>query len=72
MSHVCPTIHPYVLLVPPGTPGHSPEFKAAAGSDVGQQVLCAATKALAMTALDLFERPPLLAEAKAELQRTLR
>lgn len=66
VSLVCPTIHPYIQLVPPGTAGHSPEIKAAAGGVEGQRVLLLAAKSLAMTAWDLFASPDLMKAARAE------
>ncbi|GAC1314104.1 MAG: M20 family metallopeptidase [Chloroflexota bacterium] len=45
-------------------PGHSIEFREAAGSDKGRQAMLSAAKGLAMTTVDLLTRPDLLAQAK--------
>lgn len=71
VSQTLPAIHPYVTIAEPGVGGHTPEFAAAAASEWGHQALIRGAKALAMTAVDLFARPDLLAEAKAEFARTV-
>src|SRR5258707_1097549 len=45
-------------------PGHSIEFREAAGSDHGRQAMIFAAKSLAMTAVDLLADPELLRRAK--------
>jgi amidohydrolase len=47
-------------------PGHSPEVVAAASSEYGYQQMLRVSKAMALTALDLFTEPELLAEAQDE------
>jgi amidohydrolase len=47
------------------TPGHSVEFREAAGSDQGRQAMLVAAKGLAMTAVDLVTNPEYLKQAKA-------
>ncbi|MBP7961513.1 MAG: amidohydrolase [Caldilineaceae bacterium] len=71
VSQILPAIHPYVTIAPPGIGGHTPEFAAAAASPWGHQALIRSAKALAMTAVDLFIQPELLAEAKSEFARTV-
>ena len=71
VSQILPAIHPYVTIAPPGIGGHTPEFAAAAASPWGHQALIRSAKALAMTAVDLFTQPELLAEAKSEFARTV-
>jgi hypothetical protein len=46
------------------TPGHSVEFREAAGSDQGRQAMLVAAKGLAMTAVDLLTNPEYLKRAK--------
>jgi amidohydrolase len=46
------------------TPGHSIEFREAAGSDMGRQAMLLAAKSLAMTAVDLLTDPEHLKRAK--------
>ncbi len=71
VSQILPAIHPYVTIAEPGVGGHTPEFAAAAASDWGNQALIRGAKALAMTAVDLFTQPDLLADAKSEFARTV-
>ena len=47
------------------TPGHSVEFREAAGSDQGRQAMLVAAKALAMTAVDLLTNAEYLKKARA-------
>ena len=46
------------------TPGHSVEFREAAGSDMGRQAMLVAAKSLAMTAVDLLTNPEYLKKAR--------
>ncbi|MCL4424085.1 MAG: M20 family metallopeptidase [Firmicutes bacterium] len=71
VSRVCPAIHPYVSIAPPGVPGHTEEFRLASGSPAGFAGMLNAAKALAMTAADLLGQPGLLESAKAEFRQTL-
>lgn len=50
------------------TPGHSVQFREAAGSEHGRQAMLAAAKGLAMTAIDLLADPDHLKRAKAVFQ----
>ncbi|HEY2593191.1 MAG TPA: M20 family metallopeptidase [Chloroflexota bacterium] len=47
------------------TPGHSVEFREAAGSDMGRQAMLVAAKGLAMTTVDLLTNPEYLKKARA-------
>ena len=67
VSHVIPAIHPYIAMVPEDVGAHTPEFALAAGGEAGDRAWRIGAKALAMTAVDLFLNPDLLARAKAEL-----
>jgi hypothetical protein len=49
-------------------PGHSIEFREAAGSDRGRQAMLNAAKSLAMTALDLLVEPENLRRAQAAFE----
>lgn len=53
-------------------PGHSIEFREAAGSDKGRQAMLSAAKGLAMTAVDLLTRPDILAQARSAFETDLR
>lgn len=71
ISQLIPAIHPYLAIADESVGGHTLEFARAAGSDAGRAAMLNAAKAMAMTCLDLFYRPGLLNEAKAEFQRRL-
>jgi len=66
VSHVVPSLHPYLQIVPENVAGHSPEFRAAAASPEGHAAMLDAAKALAMTAVDLLCQPDLVEKAWAE------
>src|SRR5215831_5815446 len=53
------------------TPGHSVEFREAAGSDQGRQAMLVAAKGLAMTAVDLLTNPEHLKRARAVFDEDL-
>jgi amidohydrolase len=63
VSQTVPSIHPY-LGMGEGLVCHTPEFATASGDSRGMQCVLAGAKALAMTALDIFFDPNLLAEIK--------
>lgn len=52
----------------PGTAAHSWQAVAAGGTNIGTSGMMVAAETLALTALDLFENPTLLAEARAEFE----
>jgi amidohydrolase len=54
------------------TPGHSVEFREAAGSDQGRQAMLLAAKGLAMTAIDLLSNPDYLKRARAVFEEDVR
>jgi amidohydrolase len=66
VSHVVPSLHPYVAIAPEEVAGHSPQFRAAAASPEGHAGLLDAAKALAMTAIDLSANPDLVDAAWEE------
>lgn len=53
----------------PGTASHSWQATAVGGTSIGTKGLVVAAKTLAMTAVDLFTKPTLLAAAKAEREK---
>jgi amidohydrolase len=67
VSKAVPTVHAMVGIAPAGVAGHSDEFREAARSPEGDAGLVHGAKALAMTAIDVFEQAQLVADAKAEL-----
>jgi amidohydrolase len=54
------------------TPGHSIEFREAAGSDMGRQAMLTAAKGLAMTAVDLLSNPEHLKRARSVFDEDIR
>jgi amidohydrolase len=67
VSHLVPSIHPYLAIAPENVAGHTLEFKEYCISEVGKTALLDAAKALASTAVDLINNPDLLIKAKDEL-----
>ena len=68
VSHELPTIHPYLAIAPPGTPGHSHEFASRAGGEDGDEMLPKAIRLLAASAIELLTRPSLVDRAWVELR----
>jgi amidohydrolase len=66
VSHIVPTIHPHFAVVPGGIPAHTREFAAATVSEAGLNHMIAATKVMALTALDFLARPQLREEVSRE------
>jgi metal-dependent amidase/aminoacylase/carboxypeptidase family protein len=66
VSHALPALHPYIAIVPDGTPGHSVEMRAAAIAPEGHAGLLNAAKGLAMTTIDLLCDPELMRQVKDE------
>lgn len=71
VSQVVPSIHPMIAAAPSGTSIHTEAFAAAAVSDLGDLAVIDGARTLAATAIDLWARPELVAEAKTELRRRL-
>ncbi|MCG3224763.1 MAG: M20 family metallopeptidase [Candidatus Heimdallarchaeota archaeon] len=72
VSHVVPTIHPYMGISKVEINGHSTDFAKAASSEYGNEQMLKITKALAMTAIDVFTTPELVEEMKKEFAITKR
>jgi len=68
VSFVAPTIRLAVTTAPKGTPWHSWAVVATGGMSIGHKGMLYASKALAMTMVDLFEQPELRNEIKAEFR----
>ncbi len=66
VSFITPTIRLGVTTAPKGTPWHSWAVVATGGMSIGHKGMLYASKALAMTMVDLFENPELRDEVKAE------
>lgn len=68
VSFVVPTIRLGVTTAPKGTPWHSWAVVACSGMSIGHKGMHYASKALAMTMIDLYEDPNLVEKVKAEFK----
>lgn len=69
VSWMVPTAQFYVATYPAGTPAHSWQATACAGSTLGRKGMTLAAKVLALSALDLLTNPELLKNAKADFDQ---
>lgn len=72
VSWVTPTMEFGTACNVNGSPGHSWQFVACSGSNLGHKSLIFASKTMAGSALDLITNPELIKNAKSELNRRLR
>lgn len=68
VSYLVPSIHPMVKAAPDGTAIHTEDFARFAGSESGDAAVVAAASAMAMTVIDLWSDPALLAAVKREFR----
>jgi len=66
VSQLVAGIHASVAIAPEGVSIHSPQFAVAAASEDGSYGMLFATKALAMTAADIFSSPDIIEAVKKE------
>ena len=72
VSYVVPSIHPmFGIPVTHGAGNHTPGFTACAATPEAHENTLRAAKALAMTAIDLYSRPELLASAASEFRKAM-
>ncbi len=69
VSQLVPTIQPLVAIAPPDVLIHSPQFALAADSEAGLGSLLDASKAMAMTVVDLLASPETAARVRAEFKK---
>lgn len=69
VSWTVPTIGFRTATWVPGTPAHSWQAVAAGGMTIGLKGMENASKVLALTAVELFTRPKIITEARAEFER---
>ncbi|MCG8916498.1 amidohydrolase [Actinokineospora sp. PR83] len=69
VSVECPAIHPFLAITTADQSDHTPHFAAAAASPRAEEVLRAATAALAHTAVDVLTDPALRDRAWQEFHR---
>jgi amidohydrolase len=72
VSKAVPSIHAMIAIAGPGVGGHSVEFAEAARSEAGDDAVVFGAKNLALTAIDVWQRAALVADARAELSERLR
>jgi amidohydrolase len=68
VSHITPSLHPYLSIGPKDLAGHSTEFAAAAASEKGFEAMVAAAKAMAGTAVDILLQPGLYNSVRADFE----
>lgn len=66
VSQRVPAIHPFVAIASPEVMLHSPEFAAASVSEAAMNGILDASKALAMTVVDVVSSPEIMTKIKAE------
>lgn len=72
VSRKIPICNPYVTIFPDRKiSGHTKQFCELAASEAGRHCVEVASKAMGLTACDLFENPMLVNEAKKELKQRL-
>lgn len=69
VSQLVPSIHPFVSIVQEGISLHTDEFASAATSEDGIRGMIDATKALALTVVDLLADPQIMVKIKQEFKR---
>ncbi|MDO4267727.1 MAG: M20 family metallopeptidase [Eubacteriales bacterium] len=69
VSWLTPTAQIHVAAWPNGCPGHSWQNVSCDRTDIGHKAAVHAGKVLAAAAMDLYEKPELLSEARAEFER---
>ncbi len=69
VSWVLPTAQLTTATYVPGTPGHSWQSAACAGSSIGRKGMMVAAKTLALSALDLLEQPSAIVEARKNFDK---
>ncbi|WP_040215046.1 M20 family metallopeptidase [Clostridium polynesiense] len=72
VSRVIPICNPYITLFPDyKISGHTEEFKALADSEAAYRAIKVGSKAMARTALELYNNPKAIMDAKDELKKRL-
>jgi aminobenzoyl-glutamate utilization protein B len=69
VSYTVPTVGLQAATWVPGTPAHSWQATACGGTDIGAKGMMVAAKTMALTAIDLFTDPALVATAKEEFKK---
>jgi aminobenzoyl-glutamate utilization protein B len=69
VSWIVPTMGFGTATAVPGTPGHSWQNVACAGSSIGRKGMVNAAKVIALSAADLYTHPELVQEARADFEK---
>jgi aminobenzoyl-glutamate utilization protein B len=69
VSYTVPTVGLQAATWVPGTPAHSWQATACGGTDIGAKGMMVAAKTMALTVIDLFTDPVLVAAAKEEFKK---
>ena len=69
VSQITAAIHPLIAITPKGISPHSVEFAAAAASEAGINAMCDASKAMAMTVVDLLSNAETMQNVREEFKQ---
>ena len=72
VSWLTPTAQIHVAAWPNGCPGHSWQNVSCAGASIGEKAAVCAAKVIAASAVDLFEDPEILKQARTEFEKNTR
>ncbi len=72
VSYEVPSIHPMIKVAPEEVAIHTPEFERCAGESSGDDGVIDGAKLMAMTAIDLWLDPSIMAATQAEFARSVR
>ncbi|MFY7651073.1 MAG: amidohydrolase [Chitinophagaceae bacterium] len=71
VSYVVPTVGLRAATWVPGTPAHSWQAVACGGTEIGTKGMMVAAKTMALTAIDLFQKPTIIEKAKQEWKQMI-
>ncbi len=71
VSYAIPTVGLEAATWVPGTPAHSWQAVACGGTEIGTKGMMVAAKTMALTAIDLFTNPVLIAKSKEEFIKSV-
>lgn len=71
VSYVVPTVGLSAATWAPGTPAHSWQAVACGGTELGTKGMMVAAKTMALTAIDLYTNPTLIAKAQEEFKQMI-
>jgi aminobenzoyl-glutamate utilization protein B len=69
VSYAVPTVGMEAATWVPGTPAHRWQATACGGTEIGTKGMMVAAKTMALTAIDLYTDPSLIARAKEEFTK---